>query len=147
MEEHPLPPLGEELAPEVEREAKISNLKRAAQLIEKAHNVYNDFADEHPTLAAHGLQAFNIVAQTVIGAASGAATGPSGIAAGSLAGFVNGVRSEVTGYAINEVAGEHIGAAVNKAIDITAKEIRERNPDLSESESLYLASVVVIGGA
>ena len=145
MEEHPLHPLGEELAPEVERAAKISNLKRAAQLIEKAHNVYNDFAEEHPTLAAHGLQAFNIVAQTVIGAASGAATGPSGIAA--LAEFVNGVRSEVTGYAINEVAGEHIGDAVNKAIDITAKEIRERNPELSESDSLYLASVVVIGGA
>jgi hypothetical protein len=69
--------------------------------------------------------------QTLIGFAAGPV--------GAAAGFINGVRGELTGEVINYVAGKQIGQGVEASIEFGAKQFKTLYPSLTEDEARHLA--------
>ncbi len=106
-------------------------VKAVAEKLVVLHAAYMEFAEDHPWVAEQGLRAFNIALQTLI-------AGP--------AGFANSVRGELSGEAINLVAGEYIAAGANAAIEAGAEQLMSRYSSLDKDEArILVASTAIIG--
>ncbi len=110
---------------------KIKILKRTAELIRDTGTKYTAFAEEHPTLAEYGLSGVNIAIQTAIG---------------SLAGFINSIKSEAIGHAVGAAIGEEISSLINGRVAEAATTIQKANPELDKDDATSIATGLVLGG-
>ena len=114
-----------------EKSAKTKILENTAELIRDTGAKYVEFAEKHPTLAEYGLSGLNIAVQTAIG---------------SIAGFINSIKSEALGRAIGASIGESISSLINGRVAEAATIIKNTNPELDEGDATSLATGLVLGG-
>jgi hypothetical protein len=126
-----LPSLDSDETKVTETSQQEQSVKKLAQKLVVMKEHYDDFAEEYPKLAEHGLSALSVSFQTLIGFAAGPV--------GAAAGFINGVRGELAGEAINYIAGEQIARVIEAGIELGAKELQSKYPSLTESEARHLA--------
>jgi hypothetical protein len=128
--EMPLPDLeGAATDPIQYRLKEEEAVKAIAEKLVVLHAAYVDFTEDHPWIAEKGLTAFNVALQTLI-------AGPVG--------FGNAVRGELTGDVINLVAGEHIAAGANAAIEAGAEQLMSRYSSLDKEEARILVAGTAI---
>ena len=121
-------------------ETQIDSLKKLAGVANELIERYHKLEETDPVKAKLLLPTINVTMQAIGGAIGGAAGGVPGVVGGVVTGTASGVKSEITGAALDHVAGEQIGAVVGKALELGAKTLKSKFPELSDHEALVLAS-------
>jgi hypothetical protein len=128
-----LPPLpGAKVADNDNFNTATTNAKTFAHVMGSLIGQYKEFSQEYPNLAEYGLSIANIGIQTLV--------------AGPL-GFVNGVRSETTGYAVSKALEEPTAALLGTLLTETSEKTKSKFPELSDKEARDFTAGIIIGGA